>query len=60
MYPGVPVMPPNFKTRLQTVEDIEELERDLRTHQNDVANRLMSLEATKATLMADRNKNNNA
>ena len=60
MYPGVPVMPPNFKKRLQTVEDIEELERDLRTHQNDVANRLMSLEATKATLMADRNKNNGA
>lgn len=52
-YPGVPVLPPNFKKRMQTLEDIEDLERDLETHQSELQNRLAEIESQKAKLQAD-------
>jgi len=50
MYPGVPTMPPNFVQRMRTLDDIAELERDLKAHKYDVDNRLKELQAEKAKL----------
>jgi hypothetical protein len=50
MYPGVPAMPPNFVQRMHTLDDIAELERDLKSHRNDVDRRLKDLEVEKAKL----------
>lgn len=50
LYPGVPVLPPNFGKRTQTIEDIEDLEKDLKTHRADVDARLAALETEKNNL----------
>jgi len=44
LYPGVPALPPNFKKRMHTLEDIEELEKELKEHKGDVETRLKHLE----------------
>ena len=53
MYPGVPTLPPNFKHRMHTLEEIAELEQELRDHRNDVDARLKELEAEKKKLMTN-------
>lgn len=52
MYPGVPTLPPSFKPRMHTLDDIEELEADLLKHRADVDKRLAELEKEKKKLMS--------
>lgn len=51
LYPGVPVLPPSFKIRMHTLDDIEVLERELKEHKVDVERRLALIEAEKETLL---------
>jgi silicon transporter len=51
LYPGVPALPPNFKKRMHTLEDIEELEKELKEHKGDVETRLKHLEMEKIKLL---------
>jgi len=52
MYPGVPMLPPNFKHRMHTLEEIAELEQELMDHRDDVDHRLRDLQAEKKKLIA--------
>jgi len=47
MYPGVPVLPPNFAPRTNTMEELMELEQELVEHKKDVDNRLADLQSKK-------------
>jgi hypothetical protein len=51
MYPGVPRLPPDFGPRTQTLEDIEELERELIEHKNEVDARLEYIQKEKLALL---------
>ena len=50
LYPGVPTLPPNFKRRLHTIEDIDELEKELLEHKADVEKRLEQLKTERIAL----------
>jgi len=52
MYPGVPVLPPNFAPRMKTIEEINELENELKSHKQDVDNRLLDLQVQKEKIMS--------
>jgi len=52
MYPGVPTLPPSFRPRMHTLNDIEELEADLKKHRADVDKRLAELEKEKKKLLS--------
>merc|ERR1712194_167625 len=47
MYPGVPVLPPNFAPRTNNLEEIMQLEQELVDHKHDVDTRLANLQAKK-------------
>lgn len=51
LYPGVPTLPPDFKPRMHTLADIEELEKELKEHKKDVEERIAQLEIEKANVM---------
>lgn len=57
LYPGVPTLPPDFKMRMRSVEDIEELERELMEHKNDVEMRLVQLDMEKERLWKEQHPN---
>lgn len=50
MYPGVPTLPPDFKGVHRSLEEIEDLERDLLSRQQEIKGRLAELKAQKAIL----------
>jgi len=54
MYPGVPTLPPDFKMNKRTLEELNELEQDLKTHLHDVQHRLELLEVEKKKILADK------
>jgi len=51
LYPGVPTLPHDFGPRMHTVEEIQELEKELKEHLNEVKERLASLEVEKSKLL---------
>lgn len=51
LYPGVPRLPADFGHRTHTLEDIEDLERELLEHRQDVDNRIAELEEEKQRIM---------
>ena len=52
MYPGVPRLPVDFGHRMQTLEDLNELEEELNQHRLDVEHRIKGLQEKKAKLVA--------
>jgi silicon transporter len=54
LYPGVPTLPHDFKPRMHTLEDIAELEKELKIHKAEVEHRLAALEIEKANLLEKR------
>ena len=50
LYPGVPTLPRDFGVRTRTLEEIEELEKELLSHKKDVEKRLHELEIKKQEL----------
>jgi len=53
LYPGVPVLPPNFAPRMNTIDEINDLEKELKAHKQDVDNRLAELHAQKEKLRSN-------
>merc|ERR1712194_848984 len=53
MYPGVPVLPPNFTPRTKTLEEIMELEQELVDHKQEVDKRIEDLRAKKQRFQVD-------
>jgi len=51
MYPGVPTLPPDFKGVHRSIEDIEDLESDLKERQEEIGQRLAVLAAQKKTML---------
>lgn len=51
MYPGVPTLPPNFSGLHRTLSEIEDLEKDLKERQQEIASRLAELETQKKKLL---------
>mmetsp|Transcript_26925 Transcript_26925/g.74013 ORF Transcript_26925/g.74013 Transcript_26925/m.74013 type:complete len:531 (+) Transcript_26925:69-1661(+) len=51
MYPGVPTLPPDFKGVNRTLEEIEDLERDLKEKQEEIEGRLTELAAQKKKML---------
>ena len=47
MYPGVPTLPPDFKGVNRSMEEIEDLEKDLKEKQQEIEARLAHLEVQK-------------
>jgi len=54
MYPGVPMLPPEFGHRLHTLEDIEELQQELMDTKHDIEKRLADLEEEKKKLLGNK------
>ena len=50
MFPGVPRLPVDFGHRMQTLEDIDELEAELNQHKLEVEHRIKLLQEKKAKL----------
>jgi hypothetical protein len=51
LYPGVPTLPADFGHHTKTLEEIEELEKDLLDHKHDVEKKLQELQTQKDKLM---------
>eukprot|EP00559_Dactyliosolen_fragilissimus_P007834 CAMPEP_0184862762 /NCGR_PEP_ID=MMETSP0580-20130426/7623_1 /TAXON_ID=1118495 /ORGANISM="Dactyliosolen fragilissimus" /LENGTH=431 /DNA_ID=CAMNT_0027360741 /DNA_START=410 /DNA_END=1705 /DNA_ORIENTATION=+ len=51
MYPGVPTLPPDFSPRMRTLDEINELEIELKEHRDEVDARIQKLEMEKAKLL---------
>lgn len=51
MYPGVPTLPPDFKGVNRTLQEIEELESDLKEKQQEIEDRLTDLAAQKKRML---------
>lgn len=60
LYPGVPTLPPDFGPRTKTLDEINELENELREHLSDVQARLDDLEEQKAKLLSIHTASENA
>ena len=52
MYPGVPRLPVDFGHRMQTIDDLNDLEEELNQHKLDVEHRIKDLQEKKAKLVA--------
>jgi len=50
LYPYVPQLPKDFGLRMHTMDEIEQLEKELKEHKNDVENRIQTLEREKKSL----------
>jgi len=50
LYPKVPAVPKDFGLRMHTFDDIEQLEKELREHRNDVENRIKLIQKEKRNL----------
>lgn len=50
MYPGVPRLPKDFGHRMQTLEELEELESELMEHKQDVEKQLLHIKEQKVRL----------
>lgn len=51
LYPGVPQLPADFGHRTQTLEELAELEKELKEHRQEVDDRLADLQAKKEKLV---------
>jgi len=51
MYPGVPTLPPDFKGVHRSMEEIEDLEHDLKEKQQEIGARLAQLEVQKNKML---------
>jgi len=52
LYPGVPTLPLDFGLRMHTLEEIEELEKELIEHKEEVQSRIDQLEKEKDKLLS--------
>jgi len=56
MYPGVPTLPPDFKGVHHSLEEIEDLEHDLKEKKRELEQRIADLEAEKKRMFASEDK----